>query len=251
MKAKSEANQALYVERVLSPSLLGSVQPAVLRLKDLMPVLYDAASCRDVSQELPMYETYSDLCGEEERSILLKHSLRYEVTIMPPMMLGEEYVKTLGHRHQPRMSYPVSKRSYPEVFEVLEGEARFLIQRYQDEEVVDVSLVAAERGGRVLVPPDCGHVMINASSRQLAVGSLISRYCFPTYRPFIERKGGAYYLLEGDRVVRNDNYSSVPDIRVVNAGAFPSVNEHSGVLVSLLSSPESFAYLNYPWKFTQ
>ena len=45
-----DANQTLYVKKVLSPSLLGSVRPAARRLKDLIPVLYDAASCRHIVQ---------------------------------------------------------------------------------------------------------------------------------------------------------------------------------------------------------
>ena len=242
-----EANHALYVERVLSPRLLGNVQPAILMLKDLAPVLYDSVSCRDLPQELPLYEVYGDLCGEEERGILLKYGLRYEVTVMPSMMLGEEYVKTVGHRHLPRLA----GWSYPEVFEVLEGEARFLIQRYRDEEMVDVSLVKAEAGDKVLVPPNCGHVMINAFSSRLVVGNLVSRFCLHTYRPFIERRGAAYYLLEGDRLVRNQFYSSPPDVRMVEAEALPSVDERLGLLVSLSSGPESFAFLNHPWKFKQ
>ena len=209
-----------------------------------MPVVYDAASCKGVHPELPVYEVYRDLCGEEERNILLKHSLRYDVTVMPPMMLGEEYVKTLGHIHSPCGG----GWSYPEVFEVLEGEARFLLQRYQDEDVVDVSLVKAQTGDKVLIPPNCGHLIVNASSSRLVTGNVISRFCNQAYRPFIERRGGAYYLLKGERLVRNENYSSIPDIRVARADAF-SDDEHTGVLTSLLSSPESFAFLNHPWKF--
>ena len=235
-----DANQTLYVKKVLSPSLLGSVRPAARRLKDLIPVLYDAASCRHIDPELPVYEVYRDLCSREERNILLKHGLRYDVTIMPPLTLGEEYVKTLGHKHQPWGE----GRSDPEVFEVLDGEGRFLIQRYQEEEIVDVSLVEAQTGDKVLVPPNCGHIIINASSSRLVTGNLISRFCLQTYRPFIERKGGAYYLLEGGRVVRNENYSSPPELRSVKADSFGLFEKELGLVASFTNKPELFSFLN-------
>jgi len=234
------ANQTLYVEGVLSPSLLGRVQPALRKLKDLRPVLHDAGLCKGIDPNLPVYEVYRDLCSEKERNVLLKHGLRYDVTIMPPLILGEEYVKTMGHKHLPW----AEGRFDPEIFEVLEGEARFLIQRYQDEELVDISLVEAQVGDKVLAPPNCGHVMINTSSSRLVTGNLISRFCLQTYRPFIERKGGAYYLLEGGKLVRNENYHSIPDVRVLKAEALGFVEKASGLLTSFMRHPEMFSFLN-------
>jgi len=242
-----EANQVLYVEKVLSPSLLESRLPAIRRFKELVPVLYDSASCRNIHPEWPVYEVFSNLCGEEERDMLLKRGLRYDVTIMPPMMLGSEYVKTLGHRHLPF----AGEWGPPEVYEVLEGEARLLIQRYQEEEIVDVSLVKAETGDKVLIPPNCGHVMINTFSSRLVVGNLVLRFSLHTYRPFIERRGAAYYLLEDDRLVRNQYYPSVPEVRMVDAAPSRSIDEQLGLLVSLSSGPESFAFLNHPWRFEE
>jgi len=241
------ANQTLYVERVLSPDLLARARPSVRRLKELMPVLYDADSCRGIHPELPMYEVYRDLCGDEERDVLLKHGLRYDVMIMPPLMLGEEYVKTMGHKHLPWGE----ERFDPEIFEVLEGEARFLIQRYQDEELVDVSLVEAQAGDKVLAPPNCGHVIINASSSRLVTGNLISRFCLQTYRPFIERRGGAYYLLKGGRLLRNENYHPIPRVRVLKVEDLGFVERESGLLASFVRYPQLFDFLNNRYDLPQ
>jgi len=234
------ANQAVYVERVLSPSTLGHVQPALRRLKDLTPVLYDVDSCRCIDPKSPVYEVYRDRCGEKERNVLLKYGLRYDVTIMPPLMLGKEYVKTLGHKHVPWGE----GRCDPEIFEVLEGEGLFLVQRCQDEELVDVSLVEAQAGDKILLPPNCGHVIINTSSSRLVTGNLISRFCLQTYRQFIERKGGAYYVLEGRKLVRNENYLSIPKARVLKAEAIDFVERESGLLVSFMRHPQTFSFLN-------
>jgi len=195
--------------------------------------------------ELPVYEVHRDLCTDAERDALLKHGLKYDMTVMPSLMLGEEYVKTIGHDHSPCQK----GWSHPEVFEVLEGEGRFLIQRYQGEELVDVSLVSAKAGDKVLVPPNCGHVMINASLSRLVVGNLVSRFCLQTYKQFIQRRGGAYYLLRGGKLVRNENYRSPPDVRLVERGSLASVREDSCLLASFLTSPEEFKFLNYLWSF--
>lgn len=239
-------NQALYVERVLSQVLLENHRPTYRRFKELVPVLYDPASCRDIHPEQPVYEVYRGLCGEDDRQMLLERGLRYDVTIMPPMMLGEEYVKTLGHDHLPY----AEDWGPPEVFEILEGEARFLIQKYQGREIVDVSLVKAKTGDKVLVPPNCGHVMINAFSRRLVVGNLISRFCLQTYRRFVEQRGAAYYLLKSNRLVRNLSYTSAPDVRTLDSDVLPLVDQHSGLLSSFLSNQERFAFLNQPSGFS-
>jgi len=227
--------------RVLPPSLLISDRPVIRRFEDLEPVLYDVSSCRGMNPELPVYEVYRDLgVGERGREILSKHGVRYDATVIPPLMLGKEYVKTIGHDHLPS----IGEWTHPEVFEVLEGEARFLVQRYRGEEVVDVSLITAYEGDVVTVPPNCGHVVINTSSSTLVVGNLISRDCLQTYDRFKKRRGAAYYLLEGGRLVRNDHYSELPKVRAMVAEPQAFVEKKSSLLTSFLSSPELFTFLS-------
>jgi len=235
-------------QRVLPMSLIDNGRPMVRRVKDLEPVLYDARSCKDMDPELAAYTVYRTIWAhDDERSILQKHGLRYDLTDMPPLMLGDEYVKTFGHNH------PICgvAWSHPELFEILEGEARFLIQRYRGEEVVDVSIVVAREGDVVLAPPSCGHVMINASSNRLIVGNLISRHCLQTYRRFIERRGGAYFLLRGGKLVRNENYPPLPEVRIVSPEPLNFVERGSGLLTSLGRHPEAFRFLNDQYDLTQ
>jgi len=229
-------------------SLVVNGHPIVRRVRELEPVLYDSSSCKYVDPELAVYTVYRTLwADDDERSILQKHGLRYDVTDMPPLTLGEEYVKTFGHEHLPCGGV----WSHPELFEILEGKACFLVQRYRGEEVVDVSLVAAGEGDVVLVPPSCGHVMINASSNRLIAGNLISRYCSQTYQRFVDRKGGAYFLLKGERLVRNENYPSLPEVRIVNATPLSFVDKESGLLASFGRHPELFKFLNNQWDLPQ
>jgi len=226
-------------ERVLPLSSLDSCRHIVRRLRELKPVLYDSASCGDFDAELPVYEVHRDSCNEAERGILLKQGLRYDVTIMPALTLGQEYVKTRGHRHLSREG----GWSHPEIFEVLEGEAHFLMQRYRGEELVDVSLVVAQQGDVVLVPPECGHVMVNPSSSRVVVANLVSRDCLETSKPFTDRKGGAYFILKGGRFVKNANYLSLPELRIAKADGFGPA-KYSGLLRCSVRRPGLFDFLS-------
>ncbi len=238
------ANQRLELERVLSPISLANCRPYVRTFKELKPVLYDGALAGNIDSEFPVYTMYRDLCSNRQRDILVKNNLRYDTTVMPPLIMGKEYVKTIGHVHLPG----ADGWSHPEVYEVLAGEACFLIQRYVDGNLADVSLVKAQAGEKVLVPSNCGHVLINASSSLLVTGNLISRSCLQAYDEFIEHRGAAYYLLEGGRLVRNDNYFSAPDIRVITGPTFSTAEKSSALLTSFLKNPQSLDFLNYPIK---
>jgi len=86
--------------------------------------------------------------------------------------------------------------------------------------------------------------MINASAEPLVVGSLISRYRLQTHQQFIDQKGGACFLLRGWRLVKNENYSSLPKVRIVNARALDFDEKKSGLLSSLAMRPELLRFLN-------
>jgi oxalate decarboxylase/phosphoglucose isomerase-like protein (cupin superfamily) len=86
--------------------------------------------------------------------------------------MGLEFVKTYGHYH-PRVN-PKLRYTYPEIYEVLDGDAHYLLQRaLNDESVDDVTLVKATRGDKVIVPPNYGHVTINPSERTLKMANWV------------------------------------------------------------------------------
>ncbi len=58
--------------------------------------------------------------------------------------------------------HPKLRYTYSELYEVLERDAHYLLQRAQNGERVDeVILVKATRGDKVIIPPNYGHVTIN------------------------------------------------------------------------------------------
>ena len=97
---------------------------------------------------------------------LREQNIRYDITIIPPGMLGREYIKTAGHYHP---LVPGGSVTYPELYEVLEGEALYLLQR---QDLGDVVAINASAGDKVLVPPNYGHITINGSNKKLKMATL-------------------------------------------------------------------------------
>ena len=212
----------------------------VRRLKELKPVLYDRRYCRIPYLEVPVYEIHRNCCNDEARQHLLSHGLRYDVTIMPPLLLGEEYVKTFGHCHLPHGE----EGSPPEIFEVLEGEALFLAQKERFGKIEQVFLWTVKEGERILMPPEYGHVMINASSKQLVVGNLISQNCVQMYDPYTRRRGAAFYVLTEMRLVKNPRYPEALEIQTSKVDTHPILESQLDLVETFMTNPDQLRFMN-------
>lgn len=191
-----------------------------------------------------IYFMYRDLArSEEDRAWLSAHSLRYDITRIPPLTLCGEYVKTKGHYHPNNPS----GAGYPEVYEVLSGEAHYILQ---DREIREVRLIFAREGEKVIVPPGFGHVTINASSRTLLMANLVSTRFSSDYSVYEKRHGAAYYMMLGEEMVKNSHYPSVPPLR----SRLPSHSTALGIvegvtLYQLVEGREDLSFLNRPERF--
>jgi len=228
------------------------VEPDVRLLGDMESVIYDRKWLEQADPSMELYYMYRDLAlSRRDRDTLLEHGLRYDITVIPPMRLGCEYVKTAGHYHPP---VPGTTLSYPELYEVLSGEAVYLLQRPKDSHydvVEDVIVVEAGAGDKVLIPPNYGHITINRSRKTLRMANLVSRDFSSNYEPIREHHGGAYYLTERG-FVRNESYTRVPPIRHC-----PPTNTSLAHLskqreiYALLRTPEVLGYLTRPQEYTE
>ena len=210
--------------------------PRIRTIGEIREVLMDpACECRE-----PLYFMYRDLSKNREDGRWLRdHDLRYDVTVIPARVLCGEYVKTKGHHH-PENGKGVS---YPEVYEVLEGRAHYLLQTGSAD---DVRLIRAGPGDRVLIPPGYGHVTINPGGSPLVMANMVSARFESDYSAYERLRGAAYFELAGGRLVRNPHYPRSTAIRTLNAsfqeglGLLPA-----GPLYSLIGT-ESFGFLNRP-----
>ena len=69
------------------------VAPTV-RLAGEMRELFYAPAVVDSKQQL--YFMYHGICLNKDQELIERHGLRYDITIMPPALIGPEYVKTMG-----------------------------------------------------------------------------------------------------------------------------------------------------------
>jgi len=185
-------------------------KPDVRWLYDLDDVTCDKAWLAK-AENVPLYYMYRDLyLSKVDKDRLMDQDLRYDITVIPPRMMGMEYIKTAGHYHP---QAPGASISYPELYEVLEGEALYLLQ---NKDLSDAVVIYASAGDKVLVPPDYGHVTVNRSNKTLKMSNFVARSFSSIYEPFKEMGGAAYfYTTEG--FVENKKYPMIPELRRVDA----------------------------------
>lgn len=193
----------------------------------------------------PLYEMYRGVCrNAADKEWLATHQIRYDVTRIPPKTICREWIKTKGHYH------PVSPdgQAYPEIYEVLEGAAYYLLQK---RDLSDIALVRAEKGDLILIPPGYGHVTINPTSSTLTMANLVSSAFASDYLPYEQMRGSAYYIFADGSMKKNPVYPpDIPDIRVVDATGthlpepFPDRS-----LYELIGDEMRLRFLNHPKEF--
>jgi glucose-6-phosphate isomerase len=117
-------------------------------------------------------------------------NLRYDVTLIPPRMFGDEFVKTYGHYH------PEAKPglSFPELYQILNGEAVFIMQSQRRDGSFDCIISKCKKGDVLLVPPNYGHVMVNPNPASTLVSANIVSDSFSSeYGEYKNNRGAAYY----------------------------------------------------------
>jgi glucose-6-phosphate isomerase len=165
-----------------------------------------------------LYYMYRDIRLPKDEKIIRERGLRYDITVIPPGKIGREYIKTAGHYHP---NVAGSRISYPEVYEVLVGEADYLLQKktQDSDEVERVILIKAGAGDKVFIPPGYGHITINSSSEVLVMANWVARGFSSVYEPIKRKKGGAYFQLEENGQplwIPNYNYLDLPSLEKGN-----------------------------------
>lgn len=181
--------------------------------------------------------------SSEDRKTAEEKELRYDITVIPPGVLGEEFVKTAGHFH---------RSFYPEVYAVLYGEAYYLLQKRDGSDFI---VVHAREGDKVVIPPEYGHITVNPNSEKpLVMANWVSTRVKSEYEQMQEKQGAMYYLTKdekgGVRFVPNPHYSTHPPIRVFTPEqtiAFGLSKDKP--IYGLIKTPEKLDFLNRPYEY--
>jgi glucose-6-phosphate isomerase len=213
--------------------------------KDMQDVLYDPQA--HGPDEL--YTMYRGICHHEDKALIEKHSLRYDITILLPGQIGQEYIKTAGHYHPEK---PGTETTYPEVYEVLHGKAHYMLQTEPDEDGVDVLLIEANAGDKVLIPPGYGHITINPGSSILVVSNWVAAGFDSVYGPIKGLGGAAYFELvsdgEDEQFIVNPRYKPTPRLSLRKVEDRPEFGliRNQPMYQQFLKSPEKFNFLTHP-----
>jgi glucose-6-phosphate isomerase len=178
-----------------------------------------------------------------DRTWLEGNCLRYDVTVIPACDLCGEPAKTKGHYH-PKNRAGVG---YPEVYEVLSGEAHFLLQ---SRDHTDAVVVLARKGELAVIPPDYGHITINPSSSEtLVMANVVSTAFESDYAEYEAMQGAVYYETSAGTFEKNPRYGPLPPIRTIEAASLDLSGLCTCPLYRMVEKRESFDFLNRPEKY--
>ena len=202
-----------------------------------------------------MYYMYRDVHLPSDEETIREHQVRYDITVIPPGTIGQEFVKTVGHFHS---LVPGQQYAYPEIYEVLHGQALFLIQKMDSEnpdKVRTVMAVRATTGDKVIYPPNYGHIIVNIGNDVVVTANWVSDQYTADYAKVADKHGMAYYVLKGTdkqfEVKENKNYAELPEIRFAQGHMNTSLGFHleEPMYHTGIKHPGRLEFLNKPHKF--
>lgn len=229
----------------LGPDLLVE-DDRIRRLAELAPVTAEPVGRRGRRVEYRMLNGVR----EADDTRLQGHPLRYELTIMGGRPIGSEAAKTFGHVH---IRPAGAMFGYPEVVEVVHGEAGFLIQDLRGSPDGPMStaawLVRARPGDWVILPPELAHVTIDLGAGPLVFSDVIDRRAAGIYSGVAEAAGFGWYVGSEGRLWRNPHYVEVP--RLIDVDAVDWSGPAAGILYRVFrQDPDAFAWLSDPAMFS-
>ena len=223
--------------------------PSIRTFEEMVPVLMDNQA-KPTPARTEMYYMYRDVHLPEHESAIRSHNLRYDLTVVPAVMIGKEFNKTVGHYHP---LVPGKDLAYPELYEVLEGTALFLFQKVDatGKEIQDIQAIKAKVGDKVIYPPGYGHIIVNIGSGTLVTANWSADNFQSLYQPIKDMAGMGYYVVSDPngnfKFVQNDKYEYMPAIK--SSGTADSgwgLSKEEPMYTMGVDNPENLKFLNNP-----
>ncbi|MDS1030467.1 glucose-6-phosphate isomerase family protein [Bacillota bacterium LX-D] len=199
-----------FSEQVVHP------EPEINYLEDARHVFMDQT--QDSDHKI-LYFVYRGVVLKDHRELFDSFGLRHDLTVIYPGKIGAEFIKTVGSFNPPKHN---SSETYPEYYEVLAGEALFILQKNsRSGEVEEIMAIEAKKNDKVFIPPGFGHIIVNPIDQPLITASIVEKNLKPTTEPFANKQGAAYYYVEtasgrGD-FVKNPNYHNSVGLKIMAA----------------------------------
>lgn len=193
-------------------------------MNDIKSVLYD----QKWAKKAPNFELYY-----MHRGVKQKGDLRYDITIIPPRILGKEFVRTKGNRNS---------KNYKESYTVLKGKAIFLMQKAKRGKyniIEDIVGVKAKKGESIIIPARYAAITINPTKKELVVSNWVSKKNKNVYKELEVMKGAGYFYTK-DGWIKNKKYKKIPKLRFEKPLSPIRKNE----IIKVLKTPNSSKFSN-------
>lgn len=201
--------------KLIFNSPLPEVRPSVRTSEEMKSVLMDPAA---VTVPTEVYYMYRNVHLPEHEQIIKDMNVSYDITVIPPGKIGQEFIKTAGHYHATK---PGTEFAYPEAYEVITGKALFLLQKMDPlfQDVITIIGIEAQAGDKVVYPPNYGHIIINIGDEVLVTSNWVGEGFERMYSQVSDRHGLAYYAVADEtgsyKFVKNENYGKAPEVRMI------------------------------------
>jgi glucose-6-phosphate isomerase len=171
---------------------LENLTPDIRHLNDMRDVIFDTEWLKNQTDNPELYYMY--------RGLKKDGTLRYDITVIPPFKLGQEFVKTVGHFHN---------HTSNEMYIVLEGEGLFVFQKGKDL-IEDFYAVKGKPGDCIIVPSGYAHITINPNDTPLKMANWVKEESGFDYETVKNKKGLCYYYTTNGWI-KNNEYQNIPE----------------------------------------
>ena len=212
------------------------------KLAEMREVLLDG-SAADGKESVETYFMFRSVIAPNKADFFKEHATRFDITIIPSMLLGAECNKTVGHYHKEAEK----GLSFPEVYAVIEGKATFVLQRRVGDSF-DVRIIEGNAGDVVLIAPNYGHITVNSGKNRLVLANLVSDAFESDYKGIAEMHGGAVYILADGTQVVNRHYRNFSITHLESPPKTPELEglKSQDIYDEFINNPERFTFLNRP-----
>jgi oxalate decarboxylase/phosphoglucose isomerase-like protein (cupin superfamily) len=216
---------------ILSKDLIFSL--AERKIKELKPYLYERSSVKKGQEDKTAYLMYRNCCYKKHENLFITNNLRYDVTLIYPLIFNKEFNKTLGHWHKT-----------PEIYEVLSGKALFLLQGPKNS-AKEIYFQIVQKNSKIIIPPFYNHLIINLSNNKpLIVADIFSNQVKSHYSYFKQKHGAAYYILNSK--LKNQKSKLQFKIQNLNVFAIKNLNYKKVSNLKKFKNPEIISSFKKP-----
>lgn len=218
---------------------------SIRKLSDLLIVAKDQNL--NFSDE-PAYTMYRNVRLSSDSEKILGSGLRFDLTVIPPAKIGDEFIKTSGHYHPKKTG---TETGYPELYYVVSGVATYLLQKDEDGSIADAIVCEVHAGEYLIIPPGYGHITINSSKDKLVMANWVSDSFQSNYEEYERMSGGVYYYIEKFGLPnweKNSKYGEVPRIRELKSNQALSTDNLDKSAYDFIRNLSVLDFLNNPEK---